>query len=203
MEYLLLLGLCLLVFLAYRPHRVRKAEFFGELQAQYGAKVSMFYSRFLFNGYGFAVTAPAASPTQTSVKILVNYPERLIGSVAFYPKVFGQFILSTSFWRLNEATTEKSEGIEFRARTDNPEALQRLRSKKEIWDLIPGLLLQSQAGMLMVDARRRRLTLEGLNLRWVRQSSETYFLACCQILEALDVSAVVTEGLMPIEPGKS
>lgn len=202
-KYLILSGLCLLVFLVYRPHRVRKAKFFDELRAQYGAKVSMFYARFRFKGYSFTVSAPAMSPTQSSVKILVNSPRRLIGSVAFYPKVFGQITISTSFWGLNKATTVEIEGIEFRARTDNPETIQRLQSKKEIWDRIPGLILQSQAGMIMVDARRNRLTLEGLDLEWVMHSPETYFMLCCQILEALDMSTVATEGLVATQPENS
>lgn len=200
-EYLILSGLCLLVFLVYRPHRVRKAKFFDELRAQYGAKVSMFYARLRFKEYSFTISAPAISPTQSSVKIVMNSPQRLIGSVAFYPKVFGQITISTSLWGLNEATTVESESVEFRARTDNPEIIQRLRSNKEIWEKIPGLILQSQAGMIMVDARRKRLTLQGLDLEWVMHSPETYFLLCCQILEALDASAVATEGFMATEPG--
>lgn len=193
-KYLILSGLGLLVFLLYRPHRVRKAKFFDELRAQYGAKVSMVYARFGFKGYSFTVSAPAMSPTESHVKILVNSPRSLIGSVAFYPKVFGQITIPTSLWELNEATTVESVSVEFRARTDNPETIQRLRSKKEIWARIPLLILQSQVGMIMVDARRKRLTLKGLNLEWVMHSPEIYFMLCCQILEALDVSTDATEG---------
>lgn len=199
--YLILAGLFLLVFLLYRPHRVRKKTFLDQLRAQYGAKVGILHTQLVFKGYLFTVSARAMSHAESLVRIVVSFPRTLIGSVAFYPMVFGQINLSPSLWGLREAMTLTSGEAEFRARTDNAETIQRLQENKEIWDALPGLIFQSKTGMIMVDAHRKTLTLEGLDLEWVMHSPETYFLLSCQIVEALDMSAVATDGFMATQPG--
>lgn len=185
LKYLIYPVLFLMIGLLYRPHCIRKRDFFYKLRALYGAKIGIFHARFGLKGYLFTVSAPAQSPAVSLVKIIVDFPRTLIGSVVFYPKVFGQINLSTFIMGANEAVTLESGGAVFHARTDNTETIQRLKQDQEIWKKLPGVLFQSELSMIKVDARRKRLKLEGLDLAWVMYSPETYFLLRCQIIDTL------------------